>query len=124
MTSTLDDALDYAEGGWPVFPCQWQGERRKRPLLPSPGLHLASKDPEQIETWWRRWPQALIGVPTGEVIGLSVLDIDRKDDANGYNTFADEFGFALWPATPTTHSPSGGAHLWFADPEGRIRNTS
>jgi putative DNA primase/helicase len=73
-------ALGYARRGWPVFPCHWQGERRKRPLIEC-GFHAATTDNEaQIRAWWRRWPDALIGVPTGRAIGAVVLDIDVKDD--------------------------------------------
>ena len=116
----LATALAYAqERGWPVFPCKpWPD---KRPLT-AHGFKDASRDPRQITEWWTRSPQALIGVPTGAAIGLSILDIDPRH--NGYDTFAVDFGFVAWPETPTDRNPrSGGAHLWFADPEGRIRNT-
>jgi hypothetical protein len=39
-------------------------------------LKDATTDPLQIDTWWRQFPNALIGVPTGEAIGMWVLDID------------------------------------------------
>lgn len=111
-------ALEYAKNfGWPVFPCKpWPD---KRPHTDH-GFHNASTDPTQIIAWWQRWPRALIGVPTGAPIGLSILDIDPK--TGGYDTLADDFNLD-WPATPTDHTPSGGAHLWFADPDGLIRNT-
>lgn len=118
--SPLADALAYAGRGWLVFPCKpWPD---KRPLT-THGFKEASCDPKQVREWWTRWPKAMPGIPTGAAIGLSVLDIDPKH--NGYQTFTDEFGFAVWPETPVDHNPrSGGAHLWFRDPEGRIRNTS
>src|SRR5262245_46326570 len=73
----VDAALRYASRGWPVFPCQWQGEGRKRPMVER-GLHSAVNDIATITGWWTRWPEALIGVPTGEPMGFVVLDIDRK----------------------------------------------
>jgi Bifunctional DNA primase/polymerase, N-terminal len=45
----------------------------KHPLTPH-GLHDATSDPAQLGRWWRRWPQANIGLVTGEV--ADVLDID------------------------------------------------
>jgi hypothetical protein len=48
----VDVAIDYARWrGWPVFPCQWQREHRKRPLIEH-GLHAASRDNTQIRDWW------------------------------------------------------------------------
>lgn len=126
MTSPLATALAYAQQrGWPVFPCQWRGERRKQPLLPRPGLHLASKDPAQIEAWWTRWPTALIGVPTDKASGFVVLDIDVKDPrAYGFDTLVETLGFTILPVTPMVHTGSGGLHLYFDPGRHAIRNTT
>jgi hypothetical protein len=46
-----------------------------RQASPDPhGLKDASSDPAQLTGWWRRWPQANIGLVTGEL--AEVLDID------------------------------------------------
>ena len=74
--SALDAALAYAVVGWPVFPCYWRGERRKRPMTEH-GFEDASTDPVQIEAWWIRAPRA-ISVPTGLPSTFVVLDIDVK----------------------------------------------
>jgi hypothetical protein len=124
ITSPLGAALYYATvRGYPVFPCHWQGERRKQPLLKH-GLHDASSDPAVIRQLWARWPSALIGLPAGSPIKAVVLDIDVKDGgANGYDTL-DELGFAILPETPMVHTASGGLHLHFAAPPGGLRNTN
>jgi putative DNA primase/helicase len=124
MTGTPDAAvLDYAQRQWPVFPCHWHGECRKRPLVVY-GLHAATRDEAQIRQWWQRWPSALIGVPTGKASGFVVLDIDVKDPRSyGYDTLA-ELGFAILPVTRMVHTSSDGLHLHF-DPGGHeIRNTA
>ena len=116
----LEIALVYAtKAHWPVFPCKpWPD---KRPLTPH-GLNDATTDLTQINQWWSRWPNAIPGIPTGQRIGLSVLDVDQS--TGGYDTLADDLGFAIWPTTPTDRNPqSGGSHLWFSDPQGTIRNT-
>jgi hypothetical protein len=105
-------ALDYAATrGWPVFPVSADG--KKRPLIKDWG-NAASLDPGQIERWWKRWPQALVGVPCGRRTGFVVLDIYVKDPrAYGFDTLGD-LGLAILPETPMAHTRSGGLHLYFA----------
>src|SRR5215472_3075454 len=86
VTTPLDVALDYGRLRWPVFPCHWQGPRRKQPLMQH-GFRDATRDEKQIRARWTRWPKALIGMPTGKASGIVVADVDVKDDrANGYDT--------------------------------------
>jgi hypothetical protein len=82
----LDVALAFAARGCRVFPCIPRGTGRKRPLTPN-GFHDASIDPAVIAGWWRRWPDALIGVSTGAASGFIVLDVDVKHaDRHGFDT--------------------------------------
>lgn len=113
----LNTALAYAARGVRVFPCHSAGERRKTPLTPN-GYRDATGDPVRIKAWWRRWPTALIGTPTGR--DFVVLDVDKQH--GGFETLAN-LGFATLPLTMTARTPSGGCHLYFAVPEQPIRNT-
>jgi Bifunctional DNA primase/polymerase, N-terminal len=127
MSSVIcfDAALQYSVmSGWPVFPCHWQGEQRKRPLVDH-GFQAATTDTDQIINWWEVWPEALIGLPTGAASGLVVLDIDVKDPKrNGYGTLED-LGHSILPDTPMAHTASGGLHLYFASPAYReLRNSA
>jgi putative DNA primase/helicase len=109
----LTAALDYASRGIPVFPCN----SRKRPLTVH-GFVDATTDETQIEFWWRPRPRALVGMPTGSVSGIDVLDIDVKNGVNGYAALPDWRGMSnLIVATP-----SGGAHLYFRS-NGSTRNS-
>ena len=103
-----------AASGLPVFPCV---PVCKRPLT-SHGLHEASADLSQVAAWWRRWPGANIGVPTGRASGLEVVDVDQKASGSGFPALDRARGARLiagWQAVVRT--PSGGAHLYFpADP--------
>lgn len=69
----------FATAGVPVFPCV-PGE--KRPLTEH-GFHDATADVRQVAAWWRRWPGANIGVPTGAASGLEVVDVDVKTAGSG-----------------------------------------
>ena len=78
MTQILDAALDLAQDGKPVFPVDPQ---TKHPLTVH-GFHDASTDAQQIQAWWKQWPGAMIGIPTGPRAGVWVLDVDI-DPAKG-----------------------------------------
>jgi hypothetical protein len=108
-----DAALDYAERhGWPVFPCRWRGEGRKRPLTRR-GFLDSSRDPDQIRDWWQRWPEALIGLPTGQATAV-VVDVDRKNGIDGFDTL-DEFGAIILPET-RSHTLRAAACTFISDP--------
>jgi hypothetical protein len=118
-----DAALRYAAHSWPVFPCHEEGLRRKQPRTPN-GFHNASVDPQTIRAWWSAWPEALVGVPTGSASGVVVLDIDcKRPDADGYESLED-LGHSILPDTPMVHTPSGGVHVYFANPERLLRNST
>ena len=65
-------ALGYAALDMYVFPLI---PRDKKPLTTN-GFKDASKDRKQIQEWWTRWPDANIGIATGEISGLIVIDLD------------------------------------------------
>jgi putative DNA primase/helicase len=99
----LAAALDYAAKGLPVFPC-----REKKPLTKH-GFKDATTEPDVIKRWWGRYPDAQIAIPTGEISGIAVLDLDVKNGKDG---------FACFPTWETlspvmARTPSGGAHLYF-----------
>lgn len=68
----LDEAIALAERSIPVFPCH---PVSKRPLTAN-GFYDATTAAEAIRGWWKRWPEALVGVPAGDTSGLLVLDVD------------------------------------------------
>jgi hypothetical protein len=68
-------ALKLAEKGCAVFP---RLPREKLPATPH-GFKDATRDPLQIKDWWRYEPQFNIGIATGTVSKLFVIDIDGID---------------------------------------------
>jgi hypothetical protein len=112
---TLEAALAYAASGWPVFPCKpWPS---KAPLT-AHGYRDATTDPAKIREWWRRWPGAIIGTPTGS--RFVVLDVDPRH--RGIETLAG-FGFSEAIEAPTVETPGGGWHFYLAPPDPPIRGT-
>ena len=92
--------------GFPVFPCK----QNKSPLT-THGFKDATTDLDIIEKYWNRYPNALIGVPTGGVSGLFVIDIDNGNGKTGEATFK-KLGYDD-PETVQTNTQSGGRHLLF-----------
>jgi hypothetical protein len=109
--SALAAALEYAERGYRVFPAV----DKSTPLVK--WRQAATTDPLVLANWWKRWPRAVIGSPTGEID--VVLDADQPA---GLDTL-EEKGWPFAFATPTVHTPRGGLHAHFKIPPGNIRNT-
>ena len=109
--SLADAARHYVALGVSVFPCV-PGE--KRPLV-AHGFKDASTDPARAEAWWRRWPEANIGIPTGPVSGIEVVDVDVKGDPpRGPASWLQATRAGLldgWAVQVVT--PSGGLHAYY-----------
>jgi hypothetical protein len=97
----LAAALDYARAGTPVHPCRPRG---KLPLT-AHGVQDATVDPQQIERWWGRWPDANVGLATGAP-GPTVLDVDNPQ------RFREEFDVGLLNEIPTA-ATARGFHYYF-----------
>ncbi|MGO3153453.1 MAG: bifunctional DNA primase/polymerase [Galactobacter sp.] len=103
-------AREFAGAGVPVFPCVPGG---KRPLTER-GFHDATTDPEVVAAWWRRHPAANIGVPTGAVSGVVVVDVDIHGPVDGFDAFRRAHNAGLvggWKILVST--PSGGMHAYY-----------
>lgn len=120
MSEMLEAALAYAARGWPVFPCAAGGAKPKAPLIGSKTNgwdKLATTDAETIRRWWRRYPDALIGLSPGRC-GLFVIDLDPKGEP--VETVRARLEAAIGVTLPTTCvtvTQSGGWHVWMRRPD-------
>jgi hypothetical protein len=132
--SLLRFALTYAELGWHVFPLHTPtahgcscgkpncGEQAgKHPRYHDGhlehGHNSATRDPELIERWWKRWPDANIGIATGSFV---VIDVDPRN--GGHLTFDDlETEHGKFPPTVESLTGGGGRHLFYQAPGGTLR---
>lgn len=107
-------ALRYAGLGYAVIPLARGGKRPHRMLGDRGGIHLASRDPQVVYNWWRSDIAANIGVATGSVNSLMVIDLDVKGGSNGpmeLESFLAAYPLTL-PYDVVARTPSGGWHLW------------
>lgn len=110
MNRLLSSALEYMEMGFSVIPII---PGQKKPLIKWESFQKQRATKTQIVSWWSQTPTANIGLVTGEISNLFVVDIDSEEgNANLLN-----FGFDAI-VTPTAKTPRGGQHLYFRYPAG------
>jgi len=103
-------AVAYARLGWSVFPL-WPGE--KTPILKTWEKFQKNKaTDDQIKRWWKKWPDANIGLVTGLISDLIVIDLDSQTGREKYIT---AFGELHGTISQTTGKPNS-LHLLFKHP--------
>ena len=106
----LETAIALAEAGIAVFPLV---PKAKHPISPR-GVKDATTNIESINTWWKKWPDANIGMAMGKESGILGIDIDYKDGA-------DPDFLKKIPPTIISVTAMGGHHAFFKyDP--RVKN--
>lgn len=130
-------ALFYArELDWPVLPiwpirdgicacpkknCQEPGKHPIGKLAPN-GLYDATKNLETIGRWLNEFPDSNLAIPTGELSGLFVVDIDPdKGGMDSWQKLVKANGQI--PQTLEAISGGGGLHIFFKHVPG-LRNTT
>jgi hypothetical protein len=81
------------------------------------GLKHATTDPDVIRAWWTRRPRANIGMATGRLSGVVVVDVDL--DKGSFETLAALiYQHEEWPVTPGGQDRGRGAALLLPLPGG------
>jgi Bifunctional DNA primase/polymerase, N-terminal/Family of unknown function (DUF5906) len=120
-------AVEYVTMGWYVFPLHSVdenlhctcgnptcGDAGKHPRV-ARGLKEASRDLAKVEEWFGKdAPPANIGVVTGEISGITVLDIDVGEGKFGAESWAEAIKDHGEPDTLMAETGSGGMHVVFA----------
>ena len=101
----LAAAIGWADRGMRVFPLQ---PRSKVPFPGSRGCKDATQDEKKIRRWWTRYPDANIGIATGN--GLFVVDLDGQEAEHWYIDALGRHG--AHPETLTVGTARGW-HLFF-----------
>lgn len=130
--SPLEAALNYRNRGWSVVAVHGVRNGRctcsKGARCSSPGKHPIGSwkeyqqrhaSEEEVRSWFRKHPHANVGIVTGEISGLVVLDIDGKEGLENLAALNFEI-----PETFMVETGGGGQHHYFAYPPGGLSNSA
>jgi hypothetical protein len=104
----IDAALEYLNQGYCVIPIR----KDKKPYLMS-WLEYQEKlsTIDSVKKWWSTWPDANIGIVTGKISNICVVDVDS-------NAAGHEIKKLLPDISPTVKTPGGGWHFYFENSNG------
>ena len=111
-------AILYAASGWSVIPVEAHG---KRPLTAWLEFQQRIASASEIGSWFRKWPDANVGVVTGYISQIVVVDIDPQHGGTQSLEAMERVQGAL-PRTLEVHTGGGGRHLYFTYPSVRLHN--
>lgn len=113
IASPLEMALAYADHGWAVFPLIGKVPAIAR----GHGFLDATTDEQQVRDWWGTVPTWDVGIATGKISGITVVDIDPYN--GGMNTI--EANGIVFPKTAQV-STQRGFHLYY-EYKGKVKST-
>lgn len=117
-TNIKQAAQEYLQRGWSVIPILGHD---KRPAIRWQQFQQRRSTPDELDKWFRQWPDGNIAIVTGVVSDLVVLDIDPKHGGNeSLLQLLREHG--PLPHTIEAQTGGGGRHVYFSHPGGMVRN--
>ena len=109
MSELITSALIYQRYGFSVIPIQ---PREKKPLIHWEQCQEQRATGEQTKTWWSKWPDANVGIVTGAVSGLVVIDLDTPEAKAKLKELVPGYDFSVVPRSRT----GKGWQLFFKHP--------
>jgi hypothetical protein len=107
-------ALTYFEKfGFSVAPIKLD----KKPYIKWEEFQTHRATRKEIIEWWNRWPNAMIGIVTGAISKVVVIDVDTSEGREAIEKYIPDSLTA-----PTCQTPTGGLHLYFCHPGKQISN--
>jgi hypothetical protein len=134
-TNMLNHALAYVAQGIAVFPvhgitgagaCTCGKSTCTRPgkhPLTANGFKDATIDESRVRQYWQSYPEANIGIATGGLSGLVVVDVDLKNQGPHWiKVFEEQHGVIHCDLKAA--SGGGGYHMYFPNPPGGLRTAT
>jgi len=98
----LANAKKYLEKGISVIPVG----KDKKPLINWKEFQTRRATEEELDQWWSKWPDANIGIVTGRISNLAVVDIEEGGSVDGL------------PPTLMAKTGGGGWHFYYKYEDG------
>jgi archaellum biogenesis ATPase FlaH len=115
MNDRLNAALAYQKQGFSVVPI---APRDKKPLIPWEECQRRRGGLEEITAWWSKWPDANVGIVTGAISSVVVIDLDSVEAKNKLKELLPGYDLASVPRSRT----GKGWQLFFKHPGVTIPN--
>jgi putative DNA primase/helicase len=125
MMKPFEAARRYAAGGLAVFPVP-PGTKKSHKCEKHSGAKWGmTRDVEEIRRDFTQWPDAGVGIPTGAVNGIVVVETDTKTGGHAHDGELAlqelETRHGPLPETLQAESPSGSVHRYFRHPGNGIK---
>jgi len=91
----------------------------KKPMVKWEEFQKRKASEDEIKAWWGKNPKANVGIVTGAISNLCVVDIDEP---KGFEAIKDYIPNSI--KTPRAKTPRGGEHLYFKTPDKSLANNS
>ena len=114
MNPIFKAALGYLGRGYSVIPVA----KTKKPLIEWAEYQTRKPRAEEVQAWWDKFPDANVGIVTGKVSGLTVIDCDSKQGIDAVARVAGE-NFV----SPTVETSRGVQYYCQFDPAAVNRHT-
>lgn len=106
--TVFNQAMRYHALGWSIIPVG----QDKKPLISWKQYQQKQATPQEIEEWTLSFPNMNIGVVTGAISGIVVIDIEAGGDPTQF------------PETATSKTGGGGWHKFYKYPNVPISNST
>lgn len=104
----LKEALNYSKQGFSVIPIG----QDKKPLIPWKKYQKEKASEEQIQKWFNKFPEANVGIVTGAISGIVVVDVEAGGDIKDL------------PPTVIAKTGGGGWHFYYKHPGFEVKNAT
>lgn len=98
--TNLESALSYLKSGMSVIPVS----KDKKPMIKWTEFQTRLPTEDEVKVWFTN-PEAQIGIVTGKISNICVVDVDVKDGKIGDDSFL--------PATTIAKTGGGGKHYYY-----------